>query len=153
MHFCEQIWGAAHLDNGPKLGQIAPDSLDALKPRWANGVKSNNSVGLISAQGAQFNILLRMTMLTCAVRLNKNDSSVLAVFPGEFLAVICLNCRLGKRKKRKAGAAFAARCKRRVYSRLIFDQLPEIWRQILYIKTEFWFSYSFWDSPLFLLCR
>lgn len=70
---------------------------------------------------------------------------------GEFLAVICLNCRLGKCKKRKAGAAFAARCKRRVYSRLIFDQLPEIWRQILYIKTEFWFSYSFWDSPLFLL--
>ena len=45
-------WGAAHLDNGPKLGQIAPDSLDALKPRWANGVKSNNSVGLISARGA-----------------------------------------------------------------------------------------------------
>ena len=75
-------WGAAHLDNGPKLGQIAPDSLDALKPQWANGVQSNNSVGLISAQGAQFNILLRMTMLTCAVRLNKNDSSVLAVFPG-----------------------------------------------------------------------
>ena len=75
-------WGAACLDNGPKLGQIAWDSLDALKPWWANGVKTNNSVGLISAQGAQFSVLLRMTMLTCVVRLNKNDSSVLAVFPG-----------------------------------------------------------------------
>ena len=64
------------LDNGPKLGQIAPDSLDAFKPQWADGVKSNNSVGLISAQGAQFNILLRMIMLTRVVRLNKNDSSV-----------------------------------------------------------------------------